>query len=223
MSVQRWDVAAGLFTQHPTGGYVTYADHARIVAEATAEARAAERRHWEARFRNAEAAHATALAEEVQTHLDSLDILRAEHAAALAEATDRQRARDYVSLWSRLMLEDRKYRAALARAAIVIRQRLTDSDVFRLTGQSVRLHEWETVKPLPADKAVAPRTLTADDPEPAVVSVVLDKDGTAGQRVYTDDGVTTIWQFSDDDWCHEWGTVDRVRGPVTLIHDGGAA
>jgi hypothetical protein len=53
--------------------------------------------------------------------------------------------------------------------------------------------------------------------------VVLDKDGTAGQRVYTDDGVTTIWQFSDDDWCHEWGTVDRVRGPVTLIHDGGAA
>ena len=38
------------------------ADHARIVAEATAEARAAERRHWEARFRNAEAAHAAALA-----------------------------------------------------------------------------------------------------------------------------------------------------------------
>lgn len=66
----------------------------------------------------------------------------------------------------------------------------------------------------------APRTLTADDPEPAVGSVALDKDGTAGQRVYTDDGVTTIWQFSDDDWCHEWGTVDRVRGPVTLIHDG---
>lgn len=39
------------------------ADHARIVAEATAEARAAERRHWEARFRNAEAAHAAALAD----------------------------------------------------------------------------------------------------------------------------------------------------------------
>jgi len=65
---------------------VLAADHARIVAEATAEARAAERRHWEARFRNAEQAHAAALAEEVQTHLDSLDILRAEHAAALAEA-----------------------------------------------------------------------------------------------------------------------------------------
>ena len=72
-------------------------------------------------------------------------------------------------------------------------------------------------------EAAAPRILTADDPEPAVGSVVLDKDGTAGQRVYTDDGVTTIWQFSDDDWCHEWGTVDRVRGPVTLIHGGGAA
>ena len=38
------------------------ADHARIVAEATAEARAAERRHWEARFRNAEEAHTAALA-----------------------------------------------------------------------------------------------------------------------------------------------------------------
>ena len=66
------------------------------------------------------------------------------------------------------------------------------------------------------------RVLSASDPEPAVGSVVLDKDGTAGQRVYHVYGVTTIWQFSDDDWCHEWGTVDRVRGPVTLIHDGEA-
>lgn len=131
------------------------ADHARIVAEATAEARAAERRHWEARFRNAEQAHAAALA-------GSMD--------------------ECAWLWNEVDRWIDKY--------------YTDS---------------------------APRTLTADDPEPAVGSVVLDKDGTAGQRVYTDDGVTTIWQFSDDDWCHEWGTVDRVRGPVTLIHDGGAA
>ena len=122
------------------------ADHARIVAEATAEARAAERRHWEARFRNAEQAHA----------------------AALAEAVSQER------------------RAWLAAGY----------------------------------KDGRPRTLTADDPEPAVGSVVLDKDGTAGQRVYHVYGVTTIWQFSDDDWCHEWGTVDRVRGPVTLIYDG---
>ena len=51
---------------HPIDGYVSAADHARIVAEATAEARAAERRHWEARFRNAEQAHAAALAEASQ-------------------------------------------------------------------------------------------------------------------------------------------------------------
>ena len=122
--------------------------------DAAEEARAAERRHWEARFRNAEAAHAAALA-------GSMD--------------------ECAWLWNEVDRWIDKY--------------YTDS---------------------------APRTLTADDPEPAVGSVVLDKDGTAGQRVYTDDGVTTIWQFSDDDWCHEWGTVDRVRGPVTLIHDGEA-
>jgi len=73
------------------------ADHARIVAEATAEARAAERRHWEARFRNAEQAHAAALADanlrwdaEVTRALDEGEkIGRADaeqaHAAALAE------------------------------------------------------------------------------------------------------------------------------------------
>jgi len=70
-------------------------------------------------------------------------------AAARAEGAEKQQAKDYVSLWARLMLEDRKYRAALARAAIAIRQRLTDDDVFRLTGKHVRLHEWETVKPVP--------------------------------------------------------------------------
>ena len=154
MSVQRAEVH---WARYLDGNrrVVLAADHARIVAEATAEARAAERRHWEARFRNAEQAHAAALAEAAHTSTERL-----------------------------IAAFDRGY----------------------IEGQ-----------------AAVPRTLTADDPEPAVVSVVLDKDGTAGQRVYTDDGVTTIWQFSDDDWCHEWGTVDRVRGPVTLIHDGGAA
>ena len=77
----------------------------------------------------------------------------ADHLAAVTEAVARgreeQRASDYVTLWSRLMLEERKYRAALARAAFVIRQRLTRDDVFRLTGTLVDLHEWETVKPVP--------------------------------------------------------------------------
>lgn len=146
------------------------ADHARIVAEATAEARAAERRHWEARFRNAEQAHAAALAEEVQTHLDSLDILRAEHAAALAEA-------------------------------------------YTLMGAAVEN----------AIEAEQPRTITADGPEPAVGSVVLGRYEISGQRVMDDDEETTIWRFSDGGWCYEWATVQRMYGPVTLIHDGGAA
>lgn len=161
--------------------------------DAAEEARAAERRHWEARFRNAEQAHATALAEEVQTHLDSLDILRAEHAAALAGMYELGKADGH------LLGEEKAHRDS-----VIVHEGAAESRGYR------------------RGLAAAPRTLTADDPEPAVVSVVLDKDGTAGQRVYTDDGVTTIWQFSDDDWCHEWGTVDRVRGPVTLIHDGEA-
>ena len=61
MSVQRFDAYG--YMPSPEGKNVRYTDHARIVAEATAEARAAERRHWEARFRNAEQAHAAALAE----------------------------------------------------------------------------------------------------------------------------------------------------------------
>lgn len=61
MSVQRAEVH---WARYLDGNrrVVLEADHARIVAEATAEARAAERRHWEARFRNAEQAHAAALA-----------------------------------------------------------------------------------------------------------------------------------------------------------------
>lgn len=66
-----------------------------------------------------------------------------------ADEAEKQRARDYVTLWARLMLEDRKHRAALGRAALVVRQRLTDSDVLRITGHVVSLHEWETVKPVP--------------------------------------------------------------------------
>ncbi len=62
MSVQRAEVH---WARYLDGNrrVVLEADHARIVAEATAEARAAERRHWEARFRNAEQAHAAALAD----------------------------------------------------------------------------------------------------------------------------------------------------------------
>jgi len=75
----------------------------------------------------------------------------------------------------------------------------------------------------PDKSRLAPRTLTADDPEPAVGSVVLGRYEISGQRVMDDDEETTIWRFSDGGWCYEWVTVQRMYGPVTLIHDGGAS
>ena len=119
------------------------ADHARIVAEATAEARAAERRHWEARFRNAEQAHAAALAE-----------------AALDADT--------------------------------IPANLIDA--------------WIEV----GRKAAAPRTLTADDPEPAAWSVGLDARGESWQRI---GNIWVTWGRASLFWT-------EFDGPVTLIHDG---
>ena len=114
------------------------ADHARIVAEATAEARAAERRHWEARFRNAEQAHA----------------------AALAEAVSQER------------------RAWLAAGY----------------------------------KDGRPRTLTADDPEPAVGSVVLF-DGLP----YIRQGNKWVAPRANSAYWYEFMRDER---PTVLIHDG---
>lgn len=110
MSVQRY--AHTWATDPPlpadNGKWVTYADHARIVAEAAAEARAAERRHWEARFRNAEQAHEAALvADQVNTHgfIESV----ARHESMLAEAKALLASRD--EAW------DEGYAAGLAAAA----------------------------------------------------------------------------------------------------------
>ena len=114
------------------------ADHARIVTEATAEARAAERRHWEARFRNAEQAHA----------------------AALAEAVSQER------------------RAWLAAGY----------------------------------KDGRPRTLTADDPEPAVGSVVLF-DGLP----YIRQGNKWVAPRANSAYWYEFMRDER---PTVLIHDG---
>lgn len=157
----------------------------------------------------------------VVTLADALTWVQGEREAARADALEYQRARDYVTLWARLMLEDRKYRAALARAALVIRQRLTDSDVFRLTGQHVRLHEWETVKPLPADKAAAPRTLTVDDPEPAVRSIVMDRIGDPW-RAFIGVGGVQVWASAGDIRSASWANLHRIVGPVRLLHDGEA-
>jgi hypothetical protein len=63
--------------------------------------------------------------------------------------------------------------------------------------------------------ALAKRTLTADDAEPAVGSVVLDANGDAFQR-----GFGGKWGgngYSPVPWKRLF-----ISGPITLIHDGGA-
>lgn len=78
----------------------------------------------------------------------------ADHVAEVERVREKQQARDYATLWSRLMLEDKKYAAALARAALVIRGRLTDADVQRITGSPTCLHQWEDVGRSKKDDAV---------------------------------------------------------------------
>jgi hypothetical protein len=72
---------------------------------------------------------------------------------------------------------------------------------------------------LPEDGRVsAPRTLTADDPEPAVGSVVLDGAGCAWQRHA--DGWYVVKHSGPESWRYVLGR--RWCGPLRLLHDGGA-
>ena len=64
----------------------------------------------------------------------------------------------------------------------------------------------------------APRTLTADDPEPAVTSVGLDRDQSVWQRVGSTEHSRWVNPFMG---TREWSDV-LARGPVRLIHDGEA-
>jgi hypothetical protein len=59
-----------------------------------------------------------------------------------------------------------------------------------------------------------PRTLTADDPEPAVGSVVLDGSGLPWLRIAS--GWCVVFDFAGP---HRWGHVTS-EGPVRLIWDG---
>ena len=66
-------------------------------------------------------------------------------------------------------------------------------------------------------QAAKPLTLTADSPEPAVGSVVLDKDGSAWQRDgdYWFEALTmSRWPFTE---------LRPILSPLRLIHDGGQA
>lgn len=85
---------------------------------------------------------------------DGRYVTYADHVAEVERVREKQQARDYATLWSRLMLEDKKYAAALARAALVIRGRLTDADVQRITGSPTCLHQWEDVGRSKKDDAV---------------------------------------------------------------------
>ena len=119
--IQRYTAEDYYVRPAPTvGEYVLYADH--VAAMESQELRLG--RHYE-------------------------QVMKDAVAEAERRARDKQRADDYVTLWARLMLEDRKYRSALARAALVLRGRWTDQDILAMTGKVVSLHEWETVKPAP--------------------------------------------------------------------------
>lgn len=67
-------------------------------------------------------------------------------------------------------------------------------------------------------EAAAPRTLTADDPEPAVTSVGLDRDQSVWQRVGSTEHSRWVNPFMG---TREWSDV-LARGPVRLLHDGEA-
>lgn len=225
--VQRWDVAAGLFTQHPTGGYVTYADHARIVAEAGAAVFAfhpewtvtgmcdsdclACRRLTEL-ITERSAGYEEGKADAEQAHAAAWDRATFDSTAyeqGKRDAAEEARAAERRHWEARFRNAEQAHAAALAAA--------------RAEGFESAHNEWAKALPehLRVDRLLrAPRTLTADDPEPAVGSVVLGRYEISGQRVMDDDEETTIWRFSDGGWCYEWATVQRMYGPVTLIHDG---
>lgn len=167
MSVQRWDMSPAFMDAITDGEYVTYADHARIVAEEVDKAR-----------------RENAYLPSVKAAFDrgyeqgKADMEQA-HAAALAEAVD----------------EGRKFVLAIWDDGYNVEQRMAAA--FR-KGQ----------------ETAAPRTLTADDPEPAAWSIVRDREGVAFQLYLG-------WR-SPDAFYMLWPDFIAARGPVTLIHDGGA-
>ena len=70
-------------------------------------------------------------------------------------------------------------------------------------------------------QAAAPRTLTADDPEPAVGSIVMDRIGDPW-RAFIGYGGVQVWASAGDIRSASWANLHRIVGPVTLIHDGEA-
>lgn len=163
--VAKWyPTDAALIVAGADVAYITYADHARIVAEI-------EGQNWSVVHYRKGYEQGKADAEQA-------------HAAALAEVPDFSPQRDDES--------DHEYLSrSIGRCAV-------------------------TFDPKRGQNAAAPRTLTADDPEPAVGSVVLDPDGDAWQRTRSDKGWVRIGYADRFRWD------DMSYASVTLIHDGEA-
>lgn len=236
MSVQRWtlwDFGAAQTSRDDGGAWVKYADHARIVAEMEVGIAAL--------LLAREQAHAAALAEELQTHLDALAIVRGEVAATSSNVGGPVLSGMTVMLDAprTYVCNNPDHRACTGCDLAAAPRTLTADDICIVfdgppehvagrfvevedrSGVSINAGTWEQSEDgywrLWITRPV-PRTLAADDPEPSVGSVVMDGMGQAWQRSGWNDGP---WFPTDSMVGCEWSELARV--PVTLIHGGGAA
>ena len=183
--VQRYEfVAPGRGNAIPSmaadGEFVTYADHARIVAEAGA-AVFAFHPEW------------------TVTGMCDPDCLACRRLTELI--TEREKGYEEGKADA-----EQEHAAALAEAVI-------DADTIPAN----LIDAWIEV----GRKAAAPRTLTADDPEPAVGSIVMDRIGDPW-RAFIGYGGVQVWASAGDIRSASWANLHRIVGPVTLIHDGEA-
>lgn len=132
----------------------------------------------------------------------------ADHVAALME--------ERVQSGALLLTQQQQHETALAEALRSHSERL----VWAFSHRTLTADDCSGLAPCPKcsgllGHASRPRTLTADDPEPAEWSIVRDRFGVAFQLYLG-------WR-SPDAFYMLWPDFIAARGPVTLIHDGGQA
>jgi len=206
--------------QENDGEYVTYADHARIVAEAGAAVFAFHPEWTVTGMCDSDCLACRRLTELITEREKGYEEGKAdaeqEHAAAWDRATfdstayeqGKRDAAEEARAAERRHWEARFRNAEAAHAAALAG--LMDECAWLWNEVDRWIDKYYTDS--------APRTLTADDPEPAVGSVVLDGNGRAWQRTYVHAWCT----YGVGGWT-EWGSMLRLFAPFTLIHDGGAA
>lgn len=86
-------------------------------------------------------------------------------------------------------------------------------------GDRVRAYYAERDEEVPRIMPAKPRILTADDPEPGDMAVVLGKDGSAWQR----DAAMDFWYEALTASRWPWAELVAILGPLRLVHDGGQA